>query len=346
MAKNPPAPKKKPTIAERFPPQRKPSRDTKKPYRYSKGALEKELERIMEKSPWKPDPVEVIEKPIFVPQKKEQPYEQSFEKLRQKYIDEAAKLDLGEEVDEAVWADVPDDTRSLALLNLLKPYLKDNPMAQLGFDVVGGGEGIMKLFRDNRESMPAWGMHVPEKGFMSPYTSDRIRRAALKREHKKQNIEALTGFKDPLREFHSSGKKRPFLMYRDAVGTEWPEEDAAATNIDRQIKQGLATLMHELGHAGDEYLQGVSGTKDLGELFQRALDYRRAEKFKESPHKLPKLRKGPTQEDPAATHRFRKRGIRKYKRPYEHPYMERSLKFLLDRLGTSQIPRPKRKPKK
>ena len=346
MAKNPPAPKKKPTIAERFPPRRKPSRDTKKPYRYSKGALEKELERIMEKSPWKPDPVEVIEKPIFVPQKKEQPYEQSFEKLRQKYIDKAAKLDLGEEVDEAVWADVPDDTRSLALLNLLKPYLKDNPMAQLGFDVVGGGEGIMKLFIDSRKSIPAWGLQIPEKGFTASSAIDRLRKARLIREHRKQNIEALTGFKDPLREFHSSGKKRPFLMYRDAVGTEWPEEDAAATNIDRQIKQGLSTLMHELGHAGDEYLQGVSGTKDLGELFQRALDYRRAEKFKESPHKLPKLRKGPTQEDPAATHRFRKRGIRKYKRPYEHPYMERSLKVLLDRLGTSQIPRPKRKPKK
>ena len=339
MAKNPPVPKKKPTIAERFPPRRKPSRDTKKPYRYSKGALEKELERIMEKSPWKPDPVEVIEK-------KERPYEQSFEKLRQKYIDEAAKLDLGEEVDEAVWADVPDDTRNLALLNLLKPYLKDNPMAQLGFDVIGGGEGIMKLFIDSMKNMPEWGMQIPKAGFTTPYADDRRRRAALSREHKKQNIEALTGFKDPLQEFHSSGKKRPFIMYRDAVGTEWPEEDAAATNIDRQIKQGLATLMHELGHAGDEYLQGVSGTKDLGELFQRALDYRRAEKFKESPHKLPKLRKGPTQEDPAATHRWRKRGIKKYERPYEHPYMERSLKFLLDRLGTSQIPRPKRKPKK
>ena len=53
----PPKPKRKPTIVERFPPRRKPSRDTKKPYRYSKGALEKELERIMEKSPWKPDPL-------------------------------------------------------------------------------------------------------------------------------------------------------------------------------------------------------------------------------------------------------------------------------------------------
>jgi len=344
MAKNPPAPKRKPTIAERFPPRRKPSRVTKKPYHYSKGALEKELERIMEKSPWKPDPVVVTEKPVFVPQKKVSPYEQSFEKLRQKYIDEAAKLDLGEEVDEAVWADVPDDTRSLALLNLLKPYLKDNPMAQLGFDVVGGGEGIMKLFIDSMKNMPAWGMHVPEEGFTSPYAGDRIRRARLMREQRKQNIEALTGFKDPFKEFHSSGEKRPFVMYRDVVGTEWPEEDAAATNIDRQIKQGLATLMHELGHAGDEYLQRVSGTKDLGELFQRALDLRRAEKFKEGPHKLPKLRKGPTHRNPAATHRLQKRGIKKYDRPYKHPYMERSLKFLLDRLGTSQIPRPKRKP--
>jgi hypothetical protein len=314
-------------------PRKKPTRSTKKPYHYSKDALEKELRLIMEGSAPTPKKKPTIAE-RFPPRQKPKLSSVSFERLRQKYADKAAKLDLGEEVDEAVWATHPDDTRSSALLNLLEPYLRENPMAQLGFDVVGGGEGIMKLFIDSRENMPEWGLQVPEIGFTSSSYGDRIIRARLRKEHKEQNIEALTGFKDPFKEFHSSGEKRPFVMYRDAVGTEWPEAFGAATIADRQIKQGLATLLHELGHAGDRHLQAVSGTENLSELFQRALDYRRAEKFKEGPHKLPELRKGPTHKDPVATQRRRKRGIKKYPHPYEHSSMERSLKVLLNRLRT------------
>jgi len=314
-------------------PRKKPTRSTKKPYHYSKDALEKELQLIMEGSAPTPKKKPTIAE-RFPPRQKPKLSSVSFERLRQKYADKAAKLDLGEEVDEAVWATHPDDTRSSALLNLLEPYLRENPMAQLGFDVVGGGEGIMKLFIDSMENMPQRGVHVPELGFTSTSLEDIIIEFNLRKEHKEQNIEALTGFKDPFKAFHSSGKKRPFVMYRDAVGTEWPEEDAAATNIDRQIKQGLATLIHELGHAGDDYLRSESGTRKLGEQFQLALDIRREEKFKEGPHKLPELRKGPTASDPASYLKWRKEYSKRYPRPYEHPYMERSLKVLLNRLST------------
>ena len=336
MAKNPPAPKRKPTIAERFPPRRKPSRDTKKPYRYSKGALEKELERIMEKLARKPDPVEVTEKPIFVPQKKKPSYEQSFEKLRQKYIDEAIKRSSGK---DAIYSDYDavsfDQTRSLALLKELEPYLKDNPMAQLGFDIVGGGEGIAKILK--ARGWKRAGMAYPKNLIRDIEQPDRYKKTI--RISKDQKPYDISGVMDLIK------NKKPFVWYADDPVFYKPN-----------IEGGLATLVHELGHIGDVHLNRSLGLDDdissidRGELFQQALNARRRGKFRGTRWEIPEPEEL-TNRSTSFRRRREKRGLEKYPDPYEHSSMQDAMHALNRRLREEEselpsIPRPKRKPKK
>ena len=290
----------------------------------------------------------------------------TFEKLQQKYVDKAAKLDLGEEVDEAVWATHPDDTRSLALLNILKPYLKDNPLAQLGFDVVGGEEGIIKLFVDHPKRVLEEGIatlhpakdkwEIPsDRSQFQKWLDDQLAKyfpsdmENISQEMKTQNITDIMGVEDPLE------RQRAMVMYRDSSGG---------------IQGGLSTLIHELGHIGDlylrrrpdfdeeiidpktiepsleeslDYIKSFYETLSTGkyrkpimlersdsrptrlknELYQRALDAKRLEKFRGTPHQLPEpeSRKGPTS-DPEDIKRMYKKGLKKHPRPYEDPIME------------------------
>ena len=334
MAKNPPAPKRKPTIAERFPPRRKPSRATKKPYHYSKGALEKELERIMEKSPWKPDPVVVTEKPVFVPQKKKPSYEQSFERLRQKYIDKALKRSSGK---DAIYSDYDeasfDQTRSLALLKELEPYLKDNPMAQLGFDIIGGGEGIAKILKARGWNVA--GMAYPKNLIEDIEEPDRYRHTIAVSESQKPYD--ISGVMDLIK------NKKPFVWYADDPVFYKPN-----------IEGGLATLVHELGHIGDVHLNrslelddDISSI-DRGELFQQALAVRRREKFRGTRWEIPEPEEL-TDRSTSFVRGEEKRGLAKYPDPYEHSSMQDAMHALNRRLreeesGLTSIPRPKRKP--
>jgi hypothetical protein len=294
----------------------------------------------------------------------------TFEKLQQKYVDKAAKLDLGEEVDEAVWATHPDDTRSLALLNILKPYLKDNPLAQLGFDVVGGEEGIIKLFVDDPKSVREVGQaifHPGQKRFDIPkdrnwfqkwfddaFPGSPTRMEIVSKAMQDQNITDIMGVEDPLK------RQKATVMYRDAT---------------RGIQGGLDTLIHELGHIGDTYLRErpdldaeIHGSQmdpspklfdDLrsfidmlkigyhrpmelttkkGEFYQRALDAKRLEKFRGTPHRVPEPEstKGPSV-DPEFVQMMYKKGLKEYPRPSEDPIMEEAQRALEQRLKETEL---------
>ena len=299
----------------------------------------------------------------------------TFEKLQQKYVDKAAKLNLGEEVDEAVWATHPDDTRSLALLNILKPYLKDNPLAQLGFDIVGGEEGIIKLFVDDPKSVREVGQatfHPGQKRFDIPkdrnwfqkwfddaFPGSPTRMERVSKAMQDQNITDIMGVEDPLK------RQKATVMYRDAT---------------RGIQGGLDTLIHELGHIGDTYLREqpdldaeihgsqfdikdmdpspklfddlrsfidmlktgyrrpVELTAEKGEFYQRALDAKRLEKFRGTPHRVPEPEstKGPSV-DPEFVRMMYKKGLKEYPRPSEDPIMEEAQRALEQRLKETEL---------
>ena len=50
--------------------------------------------------------------------------------------------------DELGFGQAP-ETRTEAYIKLLEPYWKNNPVAKLGFELVGGAKGIVKLIESS-----------------------------------------------------------------------------------------------------------------------------------------------------------------------------------------------------
>jgi hypothetical protein len=142
--------------------------------------------------------------------------------------------------DELGFGQAP-ETRTEAYRKLLEPFWKNNPVAKLGFELLGGAKGIVKLI----ESSDPEKRKLYDKTFGKDIIGIAARRMNLPKS-------VLKIFKEhgAIKLFPEAVKRqeKPWVMYK-TKGMGSP-----TSSQEQDYNEGLATLVHELTHVGDIYL--------------------------------------------------------------------------------------------
>ena len=222
--------------------------------------------------------------------------------------------------DELGFGQTP-ETRTEAYIKLLEPYWKNNPVAKLGFELVGGAKGIVKLI----ESSDPEKRKLYNKTFRLGSTpglsvvglASRLGRYPRKKEGERSKS-ALKVFKEygATKLFPEALKRmrqeKPWVMYK-TKGMGSPKIRSPILDIDEVVEEtgkeptisqrqdyneGLATLVHELTHIGDMYLaqsnvdpetipgviQRIRGSKMKGHSLINELDYIMQKRLSNTPY--------------------------------------------------------------
>ena len=210
--------------------------------------------------------------------------------------------------DELGFGQTP-ETRTEAYIKLLEPYWKNNPVAKLGFELVGGAKGIVKLI----ESSDPEKRKLYNKTFRLGSTpglsvvglASRLGRYPRKKEGERSKS-ALKVFKEygATKLFPEALKRmrqeKPWVMYK-TKGMSYPIFPIPKSSIisqEQDYNEGLATLVHELTHIGDMYLaqsnvdpetipgviQRIRGSKMKGHSLINELDYIMQKRLSNTPY--------------------------------------------------------------